>query len=544
MSLFGIFDSAKSAIFASQTALNVISNNVANINTPGYSRHEVILELANPVQVRGDFIGRGVQSSGIRRHYDKFLHLQIIGQSQSFGRSYALDQGLQNVEQVFNEARDLGLSNFMQDYFNAWYDVSNNPEGQPERTALIQKTGTLIQTAKQMENDILDTMKYINSDIDNVIQDVNSITSKISVLNEKISAVEAGLKEEKASYFRDQRDMLLNDLAELTEYTWFEQSDGQISIFVDGRGLVNSDGSIDLSTQLDLEGKKRIYSRGLDMTSSFTNGKLGGYLSVQDDIETTPLVNLRKLMASIVKETNILHNSGYGLDGSTGNDYFSPLTLNNLEKSLGGYISASGITSISSLTLDEYDINFTSASDYEVYNRRTGALVTSGSGFAAGDTISFDGIDVTIDGTLAANDSFLISPLRGLIENLDVVLTDTLQVAAAASDPVTVSGPGDNTNAFNIAGLSSTAITDLRSATFEDYYEGIVTTVGTMSKAAADGLTYDDNLRFELEKKRDAVSGVSLDEEAANLIRFQRAYEAGARMMRVADELLETIINL
>ena len=105
MSIFGIFDSAKSAIFASQAALNVISNNVANINTPGYSRHEVILEVANPVQVRGDFIGRGVHSAGIRRHYDKFLHLQMIGQNQSFGRSFALDQGLQNIEQVFNEAR-------------------------------------------------------------------------------------------------------------------------------------------------------------------------------------------------------------------------------------------------------------------------------------------------------------------------------------------------------------------------------------------------------------------------------------------------------
>jgi flagellar hook-associated protein 1 FlgK len=249
-------------------------------------------------------------------------------------------------------------------------------------------------------------------------------------------------------------------------------------------------------------------------------------------------------MASVVKETNLLHNSGYGLDGSTGNDYFSPLTLNNLEKSLGGYISASSITDISSLTLDEYDINFTSASDFEVYNRRTGALVTSGAGFSAGDTISFDGIDVTIDGTLVADDSFLISPLRGMIGNLDVVLTDTRQVAAAASDPTTVSGPGDNVNAFNIAGLSTITNTNLSSATFEDYYKGIVTTVGTMSKAAADGLTYDDNLRFELEKKRDAVSGVSLDEEAANLIRFQRAYEAGARMIRVADELLETIINL
>ncbi|UCH81547.1 MAG: flagellar hook-associated protein FlgK [Nitrospiraceae bacterium] len=544
MSLFGILDSAKSAIFASQTALNVVSNNIANINTPGYSRHEVILEVANPVQVRGDFIGRGVQSGGIRRHYDKFLHLQIIGQNQSFGRSFALDQGLQTIEQVFNEARDLGLANYMKDYFNAWHDVSNNPEGQPERTALIHKARTLIQTAKQMENDILDTMKYINSDIDNVIQDINSITSKINVLNEKISLLEAGLTEKNASYFRDQRDTLLNELAELTDYSWFELSDGQISVLIDGRGLVNPGETYNLSTQFDQEGKKRIYLRGVDITASFTNGKLGGYLSVRDDIEATPLVNLRKLMASVVKETNLLHNSGYGLDGSTGNDFFSPLSLNNLEKSLGGYISASSITDISALTLDEYDINFTSASSYEVYNRRTSTLVTSGTGFSAGDTISFEGIDVTVDGTLAAEDSFLISPLRGLIHNLDTALTDPQQVAAAESDPTTISGPGDNLNAVTIAGLATTGNSDLSGATFEDYYEGIVTTVGTMSKAAADGLSYDDNVRFELEKKRDAVSGVSLDEEAANLIRFQRAYEAGARMIRVTDELLETILNL
>ena len=544
MSIFGIFDSAKSALFASQSALNVISNNVANINTPGYSRHEIILELASPVQVRGDFIGRGVQSAGIRRHYDKFLHLQIIGQNQSFGRSYSLDQGLQSVEQVFNEARDLGLANFMKDYFNAWHDVSANPEGLPERTALLQKTKTLIQTAKQMETDILNTMRYINSDIDNVVEEVNTITSKIAVLNEKVSVLEAGLSEYKASYFRDQRDMLLNELAELMEYTWFEQSDGQITMLVGGKGIVNSSESYDLSTQLDLEGKKRLYLQGIDATSAFSEGKLGGHLAVRDDIESTPLVNLRKLIASVVKETNLLHNTGYGIDGSTGNDYFDPLQLYNLEKSLGGYISSSGITSISSLTLDEYDINFTSATSYEVYNRRTSALVTSGAGFSGGDTISFDGIDVTIDGTLVADDSFLISPLRGMIENLDVALTDPQQVAAAASDPLTASGPGDNINAFNIAGLSSNTISNLSGATFQDYYEGIVTSTGTMSKAAADGLTYDDNLRFELEKKRDTMSGVSLDEEAANLIRFQRAYEAAARMMRITDELLETIINL
>ncbi|MBI5408124.1 MAG: hypothetical protein HZA14_02010 [Nitrospirae bacterium] len=129
MSIFGLFDIGKSAIFASQTALNVVSNNIANVNTPGYSRQEVVLQIASPIEVRGDFLGRGVQTADIRRHYDKFLHLQIIGQNQSYGRSFALDQGLSQVEQVFNEARSLGLSNSLDAFFNAWQKVSTNPEG-------------------------------------------------------------------------------------------------------------------------------------------------------------------------------------------------------------------------------------------------------------------------------------------------------------------------------------------------------------------------------------------------------------------------------
>ena len=545
MSLSGLFDIGKSAIFASQTALNVVSNNIANVNTPGYSRHEAILEVANPVQINGNFIGRGVGNVDIRRHYDNFIHLQIIGQNQSFGRSFALERGLSHIEQIFNEAQNLGLGNSLKDYFNAWHDLANNPESQPQRTALLQKGTSLVQTAMQMEEDIMDTLKEINNDIGNVVNDVNSLTTGIASLNDKIAQLEAGLTTDKASFFRDERDRKLNQLAELMDYTWYEDNAGRVEILVGGESLVNTEGAYTLSTQVDIEGHRNIYARGKDISSVFQKGQIGGFIDVRSDIETNSLHDIRKLIASITKETNILHGSGYGLDGSTNNDFFNVLQVYHNDNSTAGYVSSAVVSSAASLTLDEYDINFIDAANYEVYNRQTGALVTSGA-YAAGNTISFEGIDVVIDGAPAENDSFLISPLTDVIKNFGVAISsaETDKIAASDTDVSITGERGNNVNALNIVSLYQAGISDLNSATFEGYYHGIVSDVGIMSKAALDSLTYDDNLRFELEKKRDAVSGVSLDEEATNLIRYQRMYEAGAKIIKITDELMEMIINL
>jgi flagellar hook-associated protein 1 FlgK len=517
MSLFGLFDIGKSAIFASQTALNVISNNIANVNTPGYSRQEVILEVANPVEMAGDFIGRGVESADIRRHYDRFINLQIIDQKKSYGRSYTLDQALSYVEQIFNEAQDIGLANSLKDYFSAWQEVSANAEGGAQRTALLQNAGALVHTAQQMEIDLLDTLKNVNEDIENVIAQVNTITSNISTINEKIAQIEAGLNTEQAGFFRDERERMLNELAELINYTSYEDKDGYVTVLIGGKSVVTNEKSFDFTTSANLNGDTDISLRGHNMNSTFQQGQLGGLLAVRDDIKDNPLYGLRKLVASIVKETNIVHRTGYGLDSSTNNDFFNALQVYTQENSTAGYITSSSVANPSALTLDEYNINFINGgADYEVYNVQTGALVTSGTGFVPGSTISFDGIDVDIDGVLANGDSFFISPLM----------------------------PGDNTKALEIIQLSQTDISDLNDSTFENYYSSIVSAVGVMSRAAADSLNYDDNLLFELERKREAVSGVSLDEEAANMMRFQRSFEAGARILKVTDELLETIINL
>lgn len=543
MSLFGLFDIGKSTIFSSQTALNVISNNIANVNTPGYSRHEAILEIANPVQIKGNYIGRGVGSVEIRRHYDKFLNLQLIGQNQSYGRSYSIDRGLSYIEQVFNEAQDLGLQNPLQNYFNAWQEVSSNPESQPQRTSLLQTAGSLVQTAQQMESDIKDTLKYINEDIANVATNINSLTSQIAEINGRVAELEAGLSNEEATYFRDERDRLLYELAELTEYTSYEDSNGYVTVLVGGKTLVSTVTSYDLTTQVDIDGDTNVYLNGQDITSVFQKGQIGGLIDVRDDIENNSLHDLRKLVASVIKETNFQHSQGYGLDGSTNNDFFDALQAYTKNYSSTGYVSSSSVLDSSALTLDEYNINFVDAANYEVYNRQTGALVTSGA-YVAGGNIDFEGLRVVIDGAPAANDSFLVSPLSNVIENFNVAISDTEQIAAASSDPTTVSGPGDNGNAILMVQIAQSDISDLNNNTFESYYQGIVSDIGIMSKAAADSLSYDDNLLYELQSKRDAVAGVSLDEEATNLIRFQRAYEAGAKIIQITDELLEVIINL
>ena len=546
MSIMGLFDIGRSGIFANQLALRVTSNNIANVNTPGYSRQDAIMKVASPVELNGKHLGRGVGDVEIRRSFDSFVFLQILGQRTSYGSAYSLESGLSQVEQIFNEVQGFGLSGFMEEYFNAWQDLATNPEESAQRSTLLTKAQAFVNAAKQIESDLVRNVKFVNDEIGDTVDQINVITKNIATINGKIIGIEAG-GAETANVFRDDREELMKNLSELVDYDWSEASDGSVTIVAGRRSIVAGITSYDLSTSINLEGDRDVYNGGVKATSFFQSGQLGGLISLRDNIKTNPLFSLRKLTASITKETNVLHYAGYGLDSSTNNDFFSPLELYTM-KSVSGTSSTADITlatipvaTRSSLTLDEYDINLTTATAYEVVNRQTGATVTTGTYNPSGTTITFEGIQVAISGTAVANDSFFISPLQNAVQNFSLSVTDN-QTIAASSSLTTL--PGDNTNALNIINKNGSKISDLNSSTFNDYYAGIVSTVGSLSQAASDSLSFEENLLFELNNRRESVSGVSLDEEAANLIRFQRAFEAGARIIKLTDELLETIINL
>jgi flagellar hook-associated protein 1 FlgK len=404
---------------------------------------------------------------------------------------------------------------------------------------LLQKANSLVLVAKQMELGITENLESINDTIDNIAERVNAIGSEIAAINGKIVQVEAGSQVESAHDLRDQRDMLLNELATLVDFSSYEDENGSITVMVGMRNLVSGETSNSLSTRINEEGDKDLYIDGIDITGNIRKGQLGGLISVRDTIRTSSLNGLQRLIASLIQEINMLHGAGYGLDGTTGNDFFKPLQLSTTDSSSGADITAT-ITDPSLLTLDEYTVQFDTSGNYLVYNKQTGALVTSGA-YASGTPIQFDGIEIVVTGAVTSADRFTVSPLTDVIKNFEVAITDQQKIAAASSNTAL---PGDNSNALLIAQFSQNAIAHLGGATIFSYYGGLVSTIGSMSRAASDSLTFDGNLLSELNNRRESLSGVSLDEEAANLIRFQRSYQAGAKMIQITDELLQTLLDL
>ncbi|MGC2062666.1 MAG: flagellar hook-associated protein FlgK [Thermodesulfovibrionales bacterium] len=540
MSLLGLFEIGRSAISASQTAINTTSHNIANVNTPGYNRQEVILSIASPVALgNNSYLGLGVSVQSIRSSYDQFLQAQLVGQQQVSGRSTAMSQSLSQVEQVFNEIQGMGLGSYLADYFNSWNNVAVNPDSQPQRTMLLQKATSLVQVAGQVETSIKDSLTAVNKSIGDVVSRVNTLASDIAKLNGSILQAEGGANSGSSNDLRNQRDVLLTQLADLTEYSSYVNADGSVGVNIGMRNLVNGDRTNKLQNVMNSDGNQDIYLDNVNITANITKGQLGGLTAVNSSIQSGPLLSLRRLIASLTQEVNINHRAGFDLNGAAGGNFFNDLQLNVKNASAG--LSIALPVDISTMALNDYQIQFdNTGANYSVINKQTGAA-TAAAAYISGNPISFGGITVTVSGVAAANDSITVSPLTDAIKNFGVAIADPNGVAASST---AAEIPGNNSNALLMAGMSEASVANLGDTTFSDYYGGIVSTIGTMSAAASDSLKFDNAILADVKNKRESVSGVSLDEEAANLIRFQHSFEAGARIIKIADELMQTILNM
>ena len=544
MSISGLFNIGTSALLASQTALAVTSNNIANVSTPGYSKQAVTLAISTPVGTAQGALGTGVTVAGINRSYDQFVEAQLIGQQQNQGRSAALDLTLGQVEPVFNEAQGVGLSTALSDFFNAWQDVSTNPTSQSGRLVLIQKGDALSATAKQIENGLTNAVNGANSGIKTAVGQINTLATDIAALNDEIIRQEAGSTLNTANELRDQRQQKLGVLAGLVDFSSYEDQNGAVNITIGMRTIVSGTQASQIATKTNADGNPDLYLDGINITSTVQKGQLGGLIAARDQIQTNIQPGFRKLIASITQQINMQHEAGFGLDGSTGNSFFSPLQqLTTTQNSAGATIAAS-ITNPALLTLDEYKITFDAGGNYAVYKKNDSSVppVAVAAGvYSSGAPIALPGMSVTITGAVTPADTFTVSPLAKAVSNFSVVATDPKKIAAAAA---ATQLPGDNSNAILIAQLGHTAQTAIGNTTFSGYYNGIVSLVGTQKQTSADSLTFDTNLLTAFQTRRDSISGVSLDEEAANLLRFQRSYEAGARLITVTDQLMQTVLNL
>ncbi len=537
-----ILNIAQSALFASQAALNTTSNNISNVNTPGYDVETTQFEPVDYIDLSGSSQGAGnpggVTIAGIQRQYNSFLQSQIYQTQQNMSGADASSTTLGQVEQAFNETGQTGLSTYFSTFVNDWQQVASNPSDPSARTVLLGDAQTLVSAAQEKQGAIQDAIKQANDTISGTVQTVNSIAASIAQLNGQIAAAQ-GNTTGSLDQLLDERDNLMNQLSQSISFSFYTDSTGQVTIISGMQNLVSGSQTNALSAKQDSNGDYQLYLSGANITSDITGGALGGLISARSEAETQGLLPLNRFVAALTQQANKMQEQGYGLDGSTGNPFFSPLTLATSTSSSAS-ISTS-VTNESQLTLDQYNIKIDSSGNYNVYDIQTGSLVTSGT-YTSGGAINFDGIQAAITGSPAAGDTFTIDPLKNAVNNFKVALTDGSQVAAASSS----SGlPGDNSNALAMVdALNNGQVSSLGGQTLMEYYQGIVSSTGTASASASDSQTFESNLLDQLNQQQDAVSGVNIDEESVNLIKYQQAYQAAAKVVETTSELFQTLMSM
>ena len=540
-----IFNIARSGIQAHQQGLATTSHNITNINTKGFSRQEVVLENARPAE---GVIGSGVQVAQIRRTIDTFIEDQLTAENEDLGFITARHALLVQADGSVSETDDSGLSHSVTEFFNALRDVATNPESPIQRTVLLAKGQTLsaefVNQAQALNQIRLDA----NQEIFRHIETVNGLATRIASLNDDIFKAESSGRN--APDLRDQRAVLINNLAELVDIEQIQLRDG-IGINVGGQLLVGGNHANALSTIPDADNPPlndvafvRSDGTAFAISSKLQGGEIAGLLQVRDVDVVGFQDRVDRLAASLINEFNQQHQAGFALDGTTNNSFFTaispPAPLASDVNSGSAVGTSVTITDPTLLTFQNYEVQFTSATGYSIVNTASGATVTTGS-YTSGAAINFDGIDVVITGAASTGDVFTVSAQQGAAQRFGLAVTDVDKVAASST---ALGVPGNNVNALALVNLHTNRQATLGSLTFNDYHTITTGNVGSATREA-ELLLNTTTLEFEqIKGLRESVSGVSLDEELTNLLSFQRSFEASARMITVADELLQTILTM
>ena len=549
--LLGTLHIAKTALNASQTAIKTTAHNVANANTPGYTRQRMNVSSGDAVLLGNIAVPSGVGIDGIERIYDSFLGSQIEDATEDLGRYGTLNTALSHLEGIFNDFQGMGLGPVLDDFFSSLQDVANDPASVPLRTVLLSKAQSLEDRINSLDSRLRDEITNIESQISGEVTDINSLATRIAFLNDKVQNLESS--GQTANDLRDQREVLLKELAGKINTTVLEESNGSVTVLAAGGSPIvagSSTTSLSVSPDSDNHGYYDVHFGSVDITSRITSGNLKGLIEARDSNFQDALNRLNTLTASVTKEFNVIHYAGYGLDSTTTNNLFNALTTTSAAKSANAGTATIASNAIptatrSSLTLENYEIQFTSTTTYDVVNVTDGTTLVTGATYATGVAIpTFDGISVTITdgaGTPQSGDVFTVNTTEDSARDFGVSLTDVNKFAAATS---TATLPGSNANVLSMISLEDSNVLSNSSATFSTYYSSLVSGIGVASSAAETNDVAQNRILEELNAYRESISGVSLDEEAANLIRYQHAYQAAARLLSVVDEMLEIIVNL
>jgi flagellar hook-associated protein 1 FlgK len=443
---------ALSGLTAEQGALEATTNNVANVNTQGYSRQVPVLVSSDPIVIDPLTLGTGVTLQSVESIRDPLLESQIQQETQVQGQFNSLTAALQQTQVNFTTSTgDIGtqISNF----FDSINQLSTDPSDLSVRQSVLTAAGNLAASFNTTANSLTQQQGSLDLSVVQTVSQINQLTTQIAQLNDQISNLQnVG---ESAGSFIDQRTQAIDQLSNLTDISVIPSNNTVTLTTGNGVALVTGQQSYALQTQLNSSGLHDVYSQGANITNSITSGELGGTLQARDQQIPAIRTQLDTLASGLANAVNGVQAAGFDLHGAAGTNLFNPPP-------------ASGV---------------------------------------------------------------------GAAASLSVAITDPSLIAASSDGSA-----GSNGNAEALYALGSSAI--ISGQTPSDYYSGVVFSVGNDVSNASAQQTASGLVLQQLNDQRASVSGVSLDEEAANMVQYQNAYAAAAQVVTTINDMLYTVVNM
>ena len=542
----GLLGIATSGLMAFQRNLATTGHNIANVNTEGYSRQKVELTERLPQFTGAGFMGNGVDVATITRSYDDFLNTQVRTSNSAYSQLDAYHTMATQIDNIIADP-GAGLSPSLQAFFNAVQGVANDPTSIAARQVMVTEGETLTKRFNTLNGQMDELRDQANQSLSSSVDDINTLAGGIAALNQRIVvALGQGGGNQPPNDLLDQRNLLLEKLSKQIDTQVVAQNDGSVNVLIGkGQSLVMGATANALRVQsstYDQNQKDIALSTGgsssVLITDSLSGGSIGGLLDFERRVLVPTQNSLGRIAVGLATQFNQQHRAGYDLDGNAGLDFFSAPSVTVLGKTGNGGTITASFADANQLSGSDYRIDI-GAGSAVVTNLQTNATSTyTGPNFPA---FTHEGIAFNVSGA-AAGDSFVVQPTRKAAGDLARTLSDPRKIAASASDTATGT-VGDNGNARALADLQNARGLLNGKASYQDAYTAIVGDVGSLTHAAEVNSTAQKNLLDHTTQQRDSVSGVSLDEEAANLVRFQQSYQAAAQLVTVVNSTFDALMG-
>ncbi|HET7267200.1 MAG TPA: flagellar hook-associated protein FlgK [Oleiagrimonas sp.] len=537
-----IFSIGLSGLNAARNALYVASNNISNVNTPGYNREVVMLSEKGA--------GRGVQVADIQRQFNRYVAQQL---NAANSRTSGLEAYHGQVSQIDNllADQDAGLAPLMQNFFSAVGDLAAHPSDPAARQGVVGNANTLAAQFRSFDRYLSDMTDGVNGQLHDQVTQINNLTGQIAHMNRQVALAKAKVGKAPNSLL-NQRDHLVAELARHVDINATVQDNGTYNISIgNGQPLVSGNRHFKLETLRSDADPTRIaigyHDSGgnlIELTDeTFSGGTLGGLLKFRDQSLIPTRNKLGQLAASFAAGINQVQTAGVDIEGNAGQAMFAvgqPRVYSNARNTGTASMSAS-FGDISQLTSSDYTLQVTDAATGTFKVTRIGTRQSFTATLDAGNQLHLAGVTLTVanPAQLADGDTFELQPTRAAAGGMDNLIQDGSLIAAAS----TSGGSGNNENALALEKLQRQDLVG-GAATVSQAYASLVGDVGNQTSTVQVNLKAQQGLSDQLTKVQQSQSGVSLDEEAANLIRYQHYYQANAQVIQAGASILDTILRL